>query len=61
MILRTRFDHRLQIYKVLQRVYNILMDQEDIIAVDEQSIDEGRIHALMEQYVDEETAAQLED
>ena len=36
-------------------------DKIAVIAIDEQSIDEGRIHALMEQYVDEETAAQLED
>jgi hypothetical protein len=61
MTLRYRFDHCLQSYKVLQRVYNIVMDQEDIIAADEHSIDEDRIHALMEQYIDEETAAQLED
>jgi hypothetical protein len=37
------------------------MDQEDSIAGDEHSNDEDRIHALMDQYVDEEIAARLED
>jgi hypothetical protein len=30
------------------------MDQEDVITADERSIDEDRIRALMEQYIDEE-------
>jgi len=37
------------------------MDQEDVIAADDHSIDEDRIHVLMEQYVDEEIAVRLED
>jgi hypothetical protein len=41
-----------ELYCQTQRAgcYDIAMDQEDVIASDEQSIEEDRIHALMEQY-----------
>jgi hypothetical protein len=36
------------------------MDHEDVISVEEQSVDEDRVRELMQNYVDEETTAQLE-
>jgi len=42
-------------------VYNIPMDQDDVIPADDPSIDEDLVRALTDQYVDQETTAQLED
>jgi len=41
--------------------YNIVMHQEDVFTPEEHSIDAHRIHALTDQYADEETMAQLEE
>jgi len=37
------------------------MDHEDVIGAEEPSIDEDLVQILTEQYVDQETTAQLED
>jgi len=37
------------------------MHQEDVFTPEEHSIDAHRIHALTDQYADEETMAQLEE
>ncbi len=41
--------------------YNTGMDEEDVVLPDEQSIDDDRLRALIEQYIDEDTAVRLEN